>query len=321
MKCRLLAVSLVTLTLLWATPPVSQAKEFELDGTIDCGKPSGTLCLPVGATIGIITDQYSGKKNERVEVSMGAIIEQRLQKSRTGQLLLEDPKGYGRVALLTQLRPIVEQISHLDPESLNPKEMERLVRDLFDKGLPRETARTRDLLMVITRSFSQDSRIRVIVDDKLGPGLVVTEIMEYQDYQLSTSRSSGTVNHGRLTGMDSEQFSCTDFIEEALDFFKKRFEEEGNFDLTNNEELFFEMLSHLPSACTTSKRRTAALVGDWVRWNLEAVEDDLRKELRERTREHLRKLRALLQRPDARYRLLDLLEQSALLPQPKESRR
>jgi molybdopterin converting factor small subunit len=310
------ALALALLTLLPAPSPVTLAKEFELDGTIDCGQAPGKLCLPVGATIGIVTDQYSHKK-ERVEVGMALILEQRLKRSKTGRLLLDDPRGVNRAALLTQLKPLVEQLAALDPAGMSNEEKERLVDELFDRSLPREVVSARDKLILVAQNFTQDARIRLVVSDELGPVLMATEIREYHDYLLPQGRSSGTLNLGQLTGDDSESGVCTDFVEEFLDFAKERIQDRGKFELTNNEELFFELASELPNPCYNAERQVTATVTEWIRGTLKATADDLRKRLEERRRQRLERLRAFLDRPGARAIVIAILRDTILKPQPE----
>ena len=236
------------LLLVHLVPGRAQAKEFEIDGTIDCGRPSGMLCLPLGPSVGVITDQITGKR-ERFEVGIGLILEQRLKKTKVGRLLLEDTEGIYRTMLFAQLKPLMDQLAKFDPTELSQEEKERLVDELFDKSLPRKIVSARDKLIIVSQNFKQDARVRVVVTDGIAPILVATEVVEYHDYQMSQRRSSGTQNLGQLTGTDSESFVCTDFVEEGLDFAKERIQEEGKLELTDNEELFFDLLADLPLPC------------------------------------------------------------------------
>ena len=312
-------VGLVFLLLVHLVPGRAQAKEFEIDGTIDCGRPSGTLCLPLGPSVGVITDQISGKR-ERYEVGIGLILEQRLKKTKVGRLLLEDTEGIYRQALFTQLKPLIDQLAKFDPTELSMEEKERLVDELFDESLPRQVASARDKLIIVSQNFKQDARVRVVVSDQIAPILVATEVVEYHDYQMSQRRSSGTQNHGRLTGTDSEEFTCTDFVEETLDFAKERIQEEGKLELTDNEELFFDLLADLPLPCTDKDERITAIVVDWIRWNLKATRDQLTKQLKEKEIDRLEVLRRLLERPDARQRLIAFLKDTILKPRPEGRR-
>ena len=40
--------------------PAATAKEFTIEGTVDCGKPTEKLCIPVGRKIGVLTESVSG---------------------------------------------------------------------------------------------------------------------------------------------------------------------------------------------------------------------------------------------------------------------
>jgi hypothetical protein len=322
MRHRVVAVTLTLLMLLPIVPPTGFAKEFELDGTIDCGQPSGKLCLPIGPTIGIVTDQYSGKRSERVEVGIGLILEQRLKRSKTGQLLLNDTQGVYRAALFAQIKPLLDQLAALDPANLSLEDKERLVDALFDQGLPRNVATARDKLILVAQNYKQDSRIRVIVSDELGPILMATELREYHDYALPQRRSSGTQNHGQMTGDDSELGFCTDLVEEFLDFAKERIQDRGKFELTNNEELFFELLSELPNPCNNKKalRIIKDTIETWIVWNLKAVIGETQAERDERRRERRERLRVFLERPGARLLLLAIVQETILKPQPEGRR-
>jgi hypothetical protein len=321
MRRSLVMVGLVLASLLPVPPSVTHAKEFEIDGTIDCGRPSGTLCLPLGASVGVITDQITGKK-ARFEVAIGLILEQKLKKTKVGRLLLQDTEGVYRTMLFAQLKPLMDQLAKFDPTELSAAEKERLVDQLFDESLPRQVASARDKLVIVSQNFKQDARVRVVVNDQLAPILVATEVVEYHDFQLSQRRSSGTQNHGAMTGSDSEEFVCTDFVEEGLDFVKERIQEEGRFELTNNEELFFDLLADLPIPCTDKEERITKLIVNWIRWNLKATIDELatNEELQERKgerrRDRLERLRAFLDTPGARFKLLQILRETILKPRP-----
>jgi hypothetical protein len=318
-------VALVLVLLLYLTPGRVHAKEFEIDGTIDCGRASGMLCLPLGPSVGVITDQITGRK-ERFEVGIGLILEQRLKKTKVGRLLLQDTEGVYRTMLFAQLKPLMEQLAKLDPTELSDTEKERLVDQLFDESLPRQVASARDKLIIVSQNFKQDARVRVVVSDELGPMLVAIEVKEYHDFMLPQGRSSGTQNHGQLTGTDSESAFCTDIIDETLDFIKERVQDEGRFVLTDNEELFFDLLADLPVPCTDKEEEVTEIVVNWIRWNLKATIDELttnkklqeRKE--ERRRDRLERFRRFLEQPGARLKVLLILKETILKPRPEGRR-
>ena len=327
MKRFLVALGLAALVLIPLTPTASWAKEFEIDGTIDCGVPSGQPCLPIKPAIGILTDQISGKM-ERVDVVIGLLLQQKLSKSKVGQSLLDDPLGVNRAALFSQMKPILDRLAEFNtalqnPDSMSPQEKERIADQLFDRGLDRELAAARDKIILITQNFAQDARVRITVTDELGPALglppgvlVATGVVAYHDYQMSQSRSSGTLNLGQLTGDDSESFFCTDFVEEALDFAKERIIEEGKLQLTDNEELFFELISELPNPCLNRIPEIKETVANWIIWNLKATRDQLSKQLKPKEINRLEVFRRILENPVARQKFFEFLKDTILKPRP-----
>src|SRR5690348_5600120 len=119
MRSLLAACGLVLLVLLPLTPTAGHAKEFEIDGSIDCGKPSGQPCLPITPTIGIITDQISGK-TERFDVVIGLLLQQKLSRSKVGRSLLDDPLGLNRATLFHQMKPTLDLLQQFTVASQDP---------------------------------------------------------------------------------------------------------------------------------------------------------------------------------------------------------
>jgi hypothetical protein len=310
-------ISSLALFVAVVTPAV--AKEFEIDGSIDCGVPSGAPCPFGNPVIGVVTDSISIRR-ERVDVMMGLVIQQRLEKTKIGPSLLNDPTGVNRAAAFQVMQPILEQLTQLTARGISLAERERIAKDTYDESLPPELVRIRDILMNLGMNFKQDARIRLRVTDELAPILVATELMHFEDYQMSQSRPSGSVNLGQLTGTDSESFFCTDFIAETLDWAKGKIEKNGKLQLTDNEELFFELLAELPIPCTDQKDRIALRVINYIRWNIKAVVDDARKQLPEKEQLRRELLRKFFENPDARQKLIQFLKDTILKPTPNGRR-
>src|SRR6185436_1668923 len=60
-------LTLFAIATLHPAAPPAMAKEFTIEGTVDCGKPTGKLCIPVGRKVGVLTESVSGNR-ERVMV-------------------------------------------------------------------------------------------------------------------------------------------------------------------------------------------------------------------------------------------------------------
>ena len=122
----------------------------------------------------------------------------------------------------------------------------------------------------------------------------------------------------KLTVSDlAESIFCTDFVEEALDFAKQRIIEEKKLLLTDNEELFFELLSELPNPCNNQMPQIRQTVVNWIRWNLKATRDQLTKQLEEKEIDRLEALRKILENPNARDKFIQFLKDTILKPPPQ----
>ena len=83
-----------------ARPSVGFAKEFEIDGTVDCGTRSGRDCPPLGDTLYVYTDDVTGEL-ARIAVDISWIRNQLpgLDQDDRIVLLVEDRPGGGLQAV------------------------------------------------------------------------------------------------------------------------------------------------------------------------------------------------------------------------------
>ena len=96
----------------------------------------------------------------------------------------------------------------------------------------------------------------------------------------------------------------------------------ASFELTDNEELFFDLLADLPVPCTDKDERITALVVNWIRWNLKAtarpVDEAAQGRRRSTASKSFRAPPASVRMPAKR--LIDFLKDTILKPRPEGRR-
>ena len=77
-------LTLFVIATLHSATPAATAKEFTIEGTVDCGKPNGKLCIPIGRKIGILTESVSGRR-ERIVVDPSWMLDRSVHRNRRPQ--------------------------------------------------------------------------------------------------------------------------------------------------------------------------------------------------------------------------------------------
>jgi hypothetical protein len=268
----------VIATLHPATPPVT-AKEFTIEGTVDCGKQTGKLCIPVGRKIGVLTESISGQR-QRVIVDISWMLDRPVRRHGRRQELATEGNQVSRALMFTAFR---DKIDALDDEGiptdrLTPDDARALVRELVTDYVEVNADVIRDNLAFIVTYLRQDAPVTISVTNEQGPTLLA--VMFHDGFDFSTNTSEGTLNTGALTQSDPDKDFCFDFVNEGLDFARELLEEQGNLELNDVEEQFFDVLDDLPDPCIGYYDNVEAIIADRVTRLLNARRTSLQNRLR-----------------------------------------
>jgi hypothetical protein len=310
----LLAPALFVVLLAW--PSTASAKEFDIEGTIDCAQPSGKICPPLGLQIGILTKSISGNR-EHVDVSLAWVVEAKLKKLGKADILTLDPE-VSRGMVFGQIQNVRSRVMELgiEPGRMSADDLARLTDTLLDRGLPREVAANRDAILLVVRSLRQDAPINVSVRDDVLPIPMVTSVNDRFDFL--SDRSEGSLNTGNLTGSDPDLDFCFDFVQETLDWARDKIQKDGRFELNDLEELFFDILADLPNPCEGYEERLKVFLDNYAKNMIKSAADDIRPNLTkfvDKNPELRRKLLAILletglkQRESSDHKFRDLIRQ------------
>jgi hypothetical protein len=311
----LLAPALFVIVLAW--PSAASAKEFDIEGTIDCNQPSGKTCLPLGLQIGVLTESISGRR-ETVQVSLAWVVEAKLKKLGKADLLTLDPQ-VSRAMVFGQLQEVKGRIQELgldNPGRLTGDDLSRLTDTLLDRGLPREVAANRDMLFLVVRSLKQDAPVSLTVRDDVLPIPMVISVNDRFDFL--TSRSEGSLNKGNLTGSDPDRDLCFDFVQETLDWARDKVQKDGRFELNDLEEQFFDIVADLPNPCDGYEAALTVFLENYAKNLIKSAANDIRPNIKNfvnKNPELRRKLLAILletglkQRDSSDHKFRDLIRQ------------
>jgi len=270
---------LFVIATLHPTTPAATAKEFTIEGTVDCGKPNGKLCIPTGRKIGILTESVSGRR-ERVIVDISWMLDRPARRNRRQQELSTEGHKVARGLLFTAFRDRIDALTDegIPTDRITPDDARDLVRELVADNLEVNTDVIRQNLTFIVTYLHQDDPVTVSVSDDYGPTLLATVFHDRFDFISNTSE--GTLNTGSLTGSDPDKDFCFDLLNETLDFAREKLEKQGDLELNDLEERFFDVLDDFPDPCIGYYDNVEAIIADRVTRLLQARRASLEQRLR-----------------------------------------
>src|SRR5262245_4778880 len=127
--CVLLLALLVCGSSLAVPAPVA-AREFDIEGTIDCGKPTGALCIPVGRQVGVLTESISGTR-QHVKIDLSWVLDRPVKRrGRPSQSLTNERPGVVRGLFFRGFRDRVDALhgEGIPTERLSAEDARALVR-------------------------------------------------------------------------------------------------------------------------------------------------------------------------------------------------
>lgn len=291
-----LLLVLLMITTLHPSTPTATAREFDIEGTIDCGKPTGKVCIPIGRQVGVLTESMSGKR-EHVKIDLSWMLDRPISRRGSRQELSTEGHHVTRGLLFQQFRERVDALEAegIPTDRLSADDARAIVRELVAQSIEINTDAIRQNLGFIVTYLRQDAAVTITVrDDGAQPYLATT----FQDrFEFTSDTSEGTLNTGSLTGSDPDKDLCFDFVNEALDWAFEKIEEEGKFELNDLEERFFNVLSGLPDPCIGYYDDVEAMITDRATRTLQAKREKLNQRLRtflDRNPDFRRKLRAFI---------------------------
>ena len=150
-------------------------------------------------------------------------------------------------------------------------------------------------LAFIVTNLRQDHPVTISVSDDHGPTL---QVVTFHDrFEYSSDTSEGTLATGSLTGSDPDKDFCFDFVNEALDWAFDKLEKQGNLDLNDVEERFFDTMDDLPDPCIGYYDNVESIITDRATRTLQAKRTNLHQRVQaflDRNPDLRRKLRAFL---------------------------
>jgi hypothetical protein len=291
----LLLVLLVVATLHPSTP-VAGAREFDIEGTIDCGKPTSKICIPIGRQVGVLTESISGKR-EHVKIDLSWMLDRPVRRRGSRQELSTEGHRVTRGLLFQQFRERVDalQAEGIPTDRLSADDARAIVRELVAQSIELNTDEIRQNLGFIVTHLRQDAAVTITVRDDGGQPYLATT---FQDrFEFPTDTSEGTLNTGALTGSDPDRDLCFDFVNEVIDWAIEKIEEEGTLELSDLEERFFNVLNDLPDPCIGYYDNVEAMIADRAERIIQARVTSLKQRLRDylaRNPDFRRKLRTFI---------------------------
>jgi hypothetical protein len=269
---------LFAIATLHPTTPVATAKEFTIEGTVDCGKPTGKLCIPIGRKIGILTESVSGQR-ERVLVDLAWMLDRPVHRNRRQQELSTEGHKVARGLLFSAFRDRIGALNDegIPTDRITPDDARHLVRELIADSIEVDGDAIRGNLRFIVTYLHQDDPVTVSVSDDHGPTLLATSFHDRFDFITNTSE--GTLATGSLTGSDPDKDFCFDLLNETLDFAREKLEEQGDLELSDLEERFFDVLDDFPDPCIGYYDNVEAIIADRVTRLVEARRASLQRRL------------------------------------------
>jgi hypothetical protein len=291
-----LLLVLLTITTLHTSTLTARAREFDIEGTIDCGKPTGKICIPIGRQVGVLTESMSGKR-EHVKIDLSWMLDRPVRRRGSQQELVTEGHHVSRGLLFQQFRERVDALEAegIPTDRLSADDARAIVRELVVQSVEINTDVIRQNLGFIVTHLKQDAAVTITVrDDGAQPYLATT----FQDrFEFSSDTSEGTLNTGSLTGSDPDKDLCFDVVNELLDWAREKLEEQGNLELNDLEERFFKVLSDVPNPCIGYEDNVEAIITDRATRTLQAKRTNLNQRLRtflDRNPDFRRKLRAFV---------------------------
>jgi len=273
-------LTLFVIATLHPATPTATAKEFTIDGTVDCGKPTDKLCIPVGRKIGVLTESISGNR-QRVIVDISWMLDRPVRRHGRRQELATEGNRVSRGLMFAAFRDKIDALEDegLPTDRLTSDDARALVRELVADYAEVNADVIRDNLAFIVTYLRQDSPVTISVTDEQGPTLLA--VMFHDRFDFTTNTSEGTLNTGALTQSDPDKDFCFDFVNETLDYAREKLEEQGNLELNDVEERFFDVLEDLPDPCIDYYDNVEAIIADRVTRLLRARRASLERRLRE----------------------------------------
>ena len=270
---------LFVIALLHPVTPAVMAKEFTIEGTVDCGKLTGKLCIPVGRKIGVLTQSLSGNR-ERVIVDISWMLDRPVRRHGRRQELATEGNRVARGLMFTAFRDKIDALEDegVPTDRLTSDDARALVRELATDYVEINADVIRDNLAFIVTYLRQDAPVTISVTDEQGPSLLA--VMFHERFDFTTNTSEGTLNTGALTQSDPDKDFCFDFVNETLDYAREKLEEQGNLELNDVEEQFFDVLDDLPNPCIGYVDNVEAIIADRVTRLLQARRTSLQNRLR-----------------------------------------
>jgi hypothetical protein len=291
-----LLLVLLTITTLHTSTLTARAREFDIEGTIDCGKPTGSVCIPIGRQVGVLTESMSGKR-EHVKIDLSWMLDRPIRRRGSKQELATEGGEVARGLLFQQFRERVDALEAegIPTDRLSADDARAIVRELVAQSVEINTDVIRQNLSFIVTYLKQDAAVTITVRDAGAQPYLATT---FQDrFEFDSDTSEGTLNTGSLTGSDPDKDFCFDFIEELLNWVFEKIEDEGKFELNDLEERFFKVMGELPDPCIGYYDNVEAMITDRATRTLQAKRTSLNQRLRaflDRNPDFRRRLRAFI---------------------------